>query len=120
MAAQEKPVNNEEMLQLAINAAKKGQREGARVMFRELHQRDRRNETAMLWLAKLAQDDQERIQWLERVLEVNPANPTALKALEKMQYMRSAVENRMLFLFGGVAVVMIVLTLTIFLLVVLN
>lgn len=110
MVADDKRTDNEELLQLAIRAARKGQKEGARVMFRQLYGRDKTNETALLWLAKLADDPRERTQWLQRVLEVDPENEVAQKAIKRMTYRREAVENRTLLLFGAAAAVMIILT----------
>lgn len=111
--------NNEELLNLAKKAAKSGNRDGARVMLRQIYDRDKRNENAMLWLAKVARNEQEREQWLNRVLDVNPDNATAQKAIEKLNYKRSARNNRTLILFGGVAVVMLLIVLAVILIVVL-
>ena len=111
--AVENGTDNEELLQLAIKAAKTGQKDGAKVMFRQVFQRDKRNETAMLWLAKLAKSPKERQQWLKRVLNVNPDNTAAQNAMEKIKYNRAASDNRTMILFGAVAVVMIVITLAI-------
>jgi thioredoxin-like negative regulator of GroEL len=105
--------NNEELLQLAIKASKRGDKEGARVMLRQVHSQDQRNETAMMWMAKIARSEKERQHWLQRVLDVNPDNKAAKNALKRMQYKRAATENRTLLLFGAVAVVMIVLTVSI-------
>lgn len=111
MVADDKHTDNEELLQLAIRAARSGQKDGARVMFRQLIGRDRNNETALLWLAKLAQNQKERMQWLQRVLEVDPDNEMAQNAVHRMTYRKEAVENRTLLLFGAAAAVMIILTL---------
>ena len=111
MVADDKRTDNEEVLQLAVRAAKRGQTENARMLFRQLHGRDKSNETTLLWLAKLAPNQKERIQWLQRVLEVDPDNEMAKKAIKRMSYRREAVENRTLLLFGAAAAVMIILTL---------
>ena len=103
-------VDNEELLQMAINAVKRRQRDGARMMLRQLLARDKRNESAMLWLAKIARNSTERAKWLERVVAVNAENETAQKALERMRYQQAAVENRMLLVFGSASVVMLILT----------
>lgn len=112
-------VNNEDLLQLAIRAAKNGQKDGARVMLRQVYAQDRRNETAMLWLAKIAKSQSERVEWLNRVLEQNPDNETAQKALQRMRYKRQARENQMLLVYGTVGVVMVIITLIIIVAVVL-
>ncbi len=93
--------NREELLSMAIQSARQGNKQGARVMLRQVLDQDRRNERAMLWMAKTSNSQTERQQWLERVLEVNPDNPTAQKALAKMTYSKEAAENRKLFVFGA-------------------
>lgn len=101
--------NREELLQLAIRTAKSGNKEGARVMLRQVLSEDRYNERAMMWMAKIASTKSERRQWLERALEVNPNNDQAKAALKKMVYKTSARENRTLLIYGMVAGVLIVL-----------
>lgn len=103
-----KQTSNEELLQLAIKAAKEGQKDGAKMMFRQIYSRDKRNETALMWLAKLATSKKEREEWLTKALELNPTNEIAKKALEKMAYRDSANQNKTLILFGGIAAFMII------------
>ena len=43
---------------------------------------DPSNEAAWLWLASVARDNQERIFCLQKLLEINPGNETARKALD--------------------------------------
>ena len=105
--------SNEDLLQLAVKAAKEGQKEGARVMFRQLHTRDKRNETAIMWLAKLATSQEERVSWLTKALELNPTNEVAKKALEKLDYAEKSNQNKILLLFGSVAVLMIITVLVV-------
>lgn len=105
--------NNEELLQLGIQAVKRKDYQNARVLLLQVYERDRRNEVVMMWLAKIAGTRDERIQWLERVLDVNPDNTNAKSGLEKLKYKQAADENRTLLLFGGIAAVMIVLVLVI-------
>jgi Tfp pilus assembly protein PilF len=100
--------NREELLQMAITAAKNGQREGARVMFRQILSQDKKNERAMMWMAKLSGSKKERIQWLNRALSVNPNNSTARDALAQFDYKEKAASNRILF-FGGIVLAVIVL-----------
>ncbi|MBE2268188.1 MAG: hypothetical protein IAE80_08130 [Anaerolinea sp.] len=106
--------NREELLQLAIRAARAGNKEPARAMFHRVWSEDKRNERAMMWLAKLADDKAERKQWLTRVLAVNPNNEIAKQALHKMQYRKSAKDNRTLLFFGVIAGILIVLMVVIF------
>ena len=101
--------NREELLQLATNAAKQGNKEGARTLFERVLNEDKRNERAMMWMAKLADTKAERVRWLNRVLAVNPDNEQAQEALRKIQYKHSAKENRTLLIFGMILGVLIVL-----------
>jgi thioredoxin-like negative regulator of GroEL len=96
--------NREELLNMAIDSARQGNKQGARVMLRQVLQEDKKNERAMLWMAKTANSATERQQWLSRVLKVNPNNEIAKKTLAKMNNKRAASENRKLFYFGGAAV----------------
>jgi Tfp pilus assembly protein PilF len=103
--------NREELLRLAIGAAKAGNEDSARVMFRRVLADDKRNERAMMWMAKLAQTRAERKEWLSRVLVVNPDNDSAKDALRQMKYKSTAKENRTLLIFGTIAGILVVLVL---------
>jgi Tfp pilus assembly protein PilF len=103
--------NREELLQMAIQAAKTGQKDGARMMFRQVLEADRRNERAMMWLAKLADNKEERVQWLQKALEVNPENTAARQTLNAIKYKRAASEGRTLFLFGVIVAILVVVLL---------
>lgn len=105
--------NREEMLQMGIRAAKAGNNEGARTLFEQILSQDKRNERAMMWMAKLADTKADRKKWLDRVLTLNPDNEGAREALKKIAYTRSAKENRTLLVFGMVAGVLIVLAIVI-------
>lgn len=110
--------NREELLKMAIRTAQAGNKSAARVMLRRVLSEDKRNERAMMWMAKLADSKADRAQWLNRVIAVNPNNDTARETLKKMQYKRSARENRTLLTFGVIAGVLLVLGLVIFIYVV--
>ncbi|MCL4251111.1 MAG: hypothetical protein KJ065_23380 [Anaerolineae bacterium] len=99
--------NREELLQMAIEAARAGQKDGARVIFRQILNQDRRNQRAMMWMAKLADSKEERIRWLEMAVSTNPDNVQARKELNRIRYTRAARENRTLVIFGVIAVVLI-------------
>jgi Tfp pilus assembly protein PilF len=105
--------NREELLQLAITAARAGNNKPARLMFEQVLKQDKNNERAMMWLAKIAETKAERREWLTRVLNVNPNNDTARDALKRMAYKRSARDNRVLLTFGVLAGVLIVLAVVI-------
>lgn len=101
--------NREELLRMAVRAAEAGNKEGARVMFRQVLATDKRNERAMVWMAKLAQTQAERKAWLRRILAINEDNDWARKTLNKMMYQESAKANRTLLIFGVIAAVLILL-----------
>ncbi|MCC6801618.1 MAG: hypothetical protein IT319_01940 [Anaerolineae bacterium] len=105
--------NREELLQLAINAARAGNYKPARLMFEQVLKQDKNNERALMWLAKIAESKAERREWLTRVLNVNPNNDVARDALKRMAYKRSARDNRVLLTFGVLAGVLIVLAVVI-------
>jgi len=109
MTVQESQTNNQDLIRMAIRAAKSGNRESARVMLRQVYERDRHNEQALLWLAKIARDNAEREQWLSRILEFNPDNVTAQKALEQVLNSREDRNNRAVILYGVVTVIMLAL-----------
>jgi thioredoxin-like negative regulator of GroEL len=104
--------NLEELFHMAVDAAKKGQRQGARVMFRQILEQDRRNIRAMMYLAKLAPTDKERQAWLEKVLELRPGYEPAEEMMAKIAYNRAAERNRLLFRLGIGAYVVVVLLIT--------
>jgi Tfp pilus assembly protein PilF len=109
--------NREELLLMAMDAAKAGNKDGARMMFRQILAEDKRNERAIMWMAKLADTKEEQTQWLQKALSINPDNTTARQTLDKMRYRGAARDNRTLIIFGAVAAVLIVLLLVIILLI---
>jgi len=112
--------NREELLQMGIRAAKAGNKDAARLAFEQILAQDRKNERAMMWMAKIADTTPERKQWLERVLSLNPDNEAARSALQKITYQRSAKENRTLLIFGVIAGVLIIVAVVIVLVLVLT
>ena len=100
--------NREELLQMAIEAARAGQKDGARVIFRQILEQDKRNQRAMMWMAKLADSKVERVHWLEMVVNTHPDNVGARKELNRIRYRRAARENRTLVIFGIIAAVLII------------
>jgi predicted alternative tryptophan synthase beta-subunit len=113
----ESTTSNEQLLQMATRAAQEGNKDGARVMFRQIYDRDSRNDRAMFWLAKLAKNPSERQDWLKKVLKVNPNHEGAQAALKKLQYKNASSENRTLLIGVVVVVVLIIITVAILLLV---
>ena len=109
--------NREELIQMAITAARNGQKDGARMMFRRVLEQDKRNERAMMWMAKLSETKAERVQWLQKVININPNNISAKQTLQKIQYTGAARENRTLFIFGVIAAVLVVIVLVVILII---
>lgn len=109
--------DNEQMLQLAARALQAGNKEGARMMFRQVYERDNRNERALYGLARVAKTPAERTQYLKRLLKVNPQHEGARTLMKKLRYKRAANENRTLLIGGAAVVTLIVLVVAIVLLV---
>jgi CheY-like chemotaxis protein len=69
-------------VQRGIGAAKDNQTSFARQSFYQAIAHDSQNEMAWLWLASIADSADEKQTYLEKVLEINPENPTALEVLK--------------------------------------
>jgi hypothetical protein len=113
---QSSATNNEQLLQLAISAAKKGNKEGARVMFKQVYDRDKRSERALYGMAQVAKNARERRQWVDRLLKVNPGHEGGLAMMKKLQYQSAAGENRTLLIGGVIVLVLIIVIAAIFVL----
>ncbi len=70
-----------DLRQRGIRLAKAGQKEEARELLQQSIRLDPDNEAAWLWLASVAQDNRERVFCLQKLLEINPTNEMALKAM---------------------------------------
>lgn len=101
--------NREELFNMAVNAAKAGQRQPARMMFMKVLEQDARNIRAMLWMAKLSASDADKIKWLKRVLEIKPNNATAQEELAKLEHGSQARRNQMLLRSGVIAYVVVLM-----------
>jgi tetratricopeptide (TPR) repeat protein len=73
------------LIQEGIGAAQRGEPEQARTFFLEAADLDPANESAWLWAATVAPDDENKRRCLERVLDRNPDHPEAKAALELLQ-----------------------------------
>jgi Tfp pilus assembly protein PilF len=104
--------NREELFNMAVNAAKQGQRNGAKVMFSQVLDQDPNNIKAMMWMAKITSNSTERRKWLEKVLAIKPNYAPAQQILDKMAHEGNAKRNRQLFRVGIVAYVAVVLILS--------
>lgn len=112
-------LNREELFNLAVEAVNQGNKQSARVMFRKILGEDKRNTRAMLWLAKIAPSEKERVMWLNKILDVNPSHEGALAAMNKMKRKGSVERNQLMLRIGvgaygvgllAVALLMIVTT----------
>jgi hypothetical protein len=72
-------------VEMARKAAEEGDRARARELLREAAARDPSSEEVYLLFAQVAQKREHAIYCLQRVLEINPDNDFAHRALEKMQ-----------------------------------
>jgi hypothetical protein len=103
--------NLEELLQIGIQTARKGNKPSARVIFRQILEADQGNERAWLWMASIAETTEERSRYLSAVLRINPDNQTALRELAKMQ--RKASSNMQVIRYGliGLLVLLVLIAL---------
>lgn len=72
------------ILQLGVEAARKGEKDEARKLFRLLTREHPENIQGWLWLAGVAEDREERQAALEQVLRLDPKNDMALKGLQAL------------------------------------
>lgn len=70
--------------QQGIQAAKAGDKAGARKLLQQSLKLDPQNDTTWLYLASVAKDKRERLLCLQKALEINPANDTAAKAVRAL------------------------------------
>ncbi len=89
----EKAPNIDDLMRLGVRSAKTGNRENARVIFRQVLENDKRNVAAWLWMAALAEDPIDRRRYLETVLTLDPENATAKKQLAAMDQAVSRSEG---------------------------
>jgi hypothetical protein len=73
--------DSDSIMQLGVAAARDGNREEARNLFRLLTRQEPDNAQAWLWLAGVAEGREERQAALERVLELDPDSEMAQKGL---------------------------------------
>lgn len=78
------------ILQLGIEAARDGNKEEARDLFRLLTSEDPNNVQGWLWLAGVAESLPERRTALERTLELDPNNDMARKSMQALEREESA------------------------------
>lgn len=106
--------NKEQLFRMAVEAVKNGQKQPARMMLQQILQIDGRDTRAMMYMAKIAPSAEERAQWLQRVLKVDPKNQSAKKALGKIENRDLAKRNRLYFRVGAVVYVILVIVISVF------
>ncbi len=74
-----------EQLRVGIEAAQTGQYDVARKNLWAVVEQEPENIPSLLWLAFIAATPQESVQWLERVLAINPKNERAMAGLRLVQ-----------------------------------
>lgn len=77
--------NLEQLMQLGIQAARRGNKQNARVIFQQILDADKQNERAWLWMAAVAETPEDRLRFLNTVLRINPYHATALRELDKIK-----------------------------------
>jgi Tfp pilus assembly protein PilF len=82
------------ILQLGIEAAREGNREEARNLFRLLVRQQPNSTMAWLWLAGVAESAVQRSTALKQALELDPTNEMALKGLQAMGISTEPVPSR--------------------------
>lgn len=73
-------------VQRGIDAAEEGRNDFAVQFFNQALENDQTNANAWLWLAKLADSDEGRMNYLEKVLELDPDNDEARKAFAELKH----------------------------------
>jgi tetratricopeptide (TPR) repeat protein len=74
-----------DLRQQGIAAAKAGQKDQARQFLQQSIRLEPTSEAAWMWLASVARDQRERLFCLRKIIELNPANEQALKALRQVE-----------------------------------
>jgi Response regulators consisting of a CheY-like receiver domain and a winged-helix DNA-binding domain len=77
------------LVQRGVTASREDKKEFARQCFEQALSYDDRNETALLWLASVADTPEEKIEHLEKVLAINPENETAQTSLQTIRHQQS-------------------------------
>lgn len=72
-------------VQRGIDASKDGQKEFAKQCFLQAIVHDNQNEMAWLWLASVADSDEEKMSHLQKVLSINAENVTARASLKSIK-----------------------------------
>lgn len=89
MVSDKPRLSDTELLAKAVEAARAGDKPEARRLLNEAAQVNPKNEKVWLWRASLAITPQVASTYLQHVLRINPANPTAKAWLERLSAPKS-------------------------------
>lgn len=108
----------EDLMQLGIQAARQGNKPNARLFFQQVLDADKHNERAWLWMAYVAESREDRVRFLNTVLQINPNNATAKKELDKMRR-KAETSNTLVLRYGlmGLAVFLVLFAIALVLLI---
>lgn len=88
--------NLEDILQIGIAAAKRGDREAAQNLLQQVLSSDQKNDRAWLYMAYIEPNKDQRVRYLQTALRHNPNNSVARKALEGITKKRNRSQQRTL------------------------
>lgn len=77
-------MSNEQLMQ-AITEINAGNKSKGKQLLLNFLQREPNNEIGWMWLAYIAENDDEKIKDLKKVLEINPQNEKVIAALKKLE-----------------------------------
>lgn len=81
--------NVQDLLKQGIEAAREGKKAEAREFFEQVVELDEKNERAWFWLASVVDSEDEKRICLKNVVQINPNNERAQKALEQLEAKQS-------------------------------
>lgn len=82
------------LLREGVAEARLGNREAARDLLEKVVALDPQSEKGWHWLASVAANEQDQRTYLQRVLQLNPDNASAQRALDKIQAREEEFDNR--------------------------
>ena len=84
---------SKELLNKAISLIKAGDKKGAKGILRKLIEQEPNNEMAWLWFSVCVVNVENKIFCLKKVIEINPGNPKASQALNKLLQSEPSLEE---------------------------
>jgi len=104
--------NLEQLMQFGIQAARLGNQVNARVIFQQVLDADKQNERAWLWMAAVAETPEDRVRFLNTVLQINPSNRAALRELDRIRR-KSQFRNSEAFRYGMLALLVVIIVIVV-------